>query len=95
MELAFMGWPRFHFPASGRADAGHDRIQQNFVRGGKPSMANHIRILGQKVRKGGRMTMGTGWKLVMEKGRERGFSGTLLATFNLGRRRIAVFNVPK
>lgn len=58
-------------------------------------MAKHIRIMGQKIRKGGRMTTGTGWKLAMERGRKRGFSGTLLATFNLGRRRIAVFNVPK
>jgi hypothetical protein len=58
-------------------------------------MAAKIKVLGKKVRKGGRMTTRSGWKLVIEKGRDRGFIGTLLATFNLGRKRIAVFNVPK
>ena len=58
-------------------------------------MAKHIGILDQKARKGEKMTMGAGWKLAMEKGRKRVFAGTLLATFNLGHRRIAIFNVPK
>jgi len=58
-------------------------------------MAKHIKIMGSKVRRGDRMTIGGGWKLAMEKGSKRGFSGTLLATFNLGHRRIALFNVPK
>lgn len=57
-------------------------------------MAKQMRVLKKKVRKGGRMTTGTGWRLVVEKGRTRGFSATLLATFNLGHRRLALFNVP-
>ncbi len=39
--------------------------------------------------------MGSGWRLAKESGRKRVFAGTLLATFNLGNRRIAIFNVPK
>lgn len=58
-------------------------------------MARYTWVLGQKVRKGGKMTKGSSWRLVAQSGTKRAFAGTLLATFNLGRRRIAVFNVPK
>lgn len=54
-------------------------------------MANKI----PKARRGERMTMGAGWRLETKRGRKRYFAGTLLATFNLGHRRIAVFSVPK
>ena len=54
-------------------------------------------VLGLLVEKGGKMTKGAGWRLVAQqgKGKERAFAGTLLSTFNLGHRRIAVFSVPK
>lgn len=58
-------------------------------------MAAQIRILGQKARRGERMTKGKGWRLAMEKGRKRVFIGTLLETINLGDRRLAIFSVPK
>jgi hypothetical protein len=58
-------------------------------------MASYTRVLGQKVRKGGKMTKGSRWHLVAQGGRRRAFAGTLLTTFNLGHRRIAVFSVPK
>jgi hypothetical protein len=46
-------------------------------------------------RKGKRMTGGRGWRLSPTKGRVRVFKGTLLGTMNFGRRRIAIFSVPK
>lgn len=46
-------------------------------------------------RKGKRMTGGRGWRLRPTKGRQREFKGTLLGTMNLGRRRLAIFSVPK
>lgn len=58
-------------------------------------MPSYTSVLGQKVRKGGKMTKGAGWRLVAQDGRKRAFAGTLLTTFNLGHRRIAVFSVPK
>jgi hypothetical protein len=58
-------------------------------------MAGQTRIMGQKARRGERMTMGSGWRLAKETGRKRVFAGTLLTTFNLGVRRIAIFSVPK
>jgi hypothetical protein len=58
-------------------------------------MASYTHVLGQKVSKGGKMTMGSKWRLVVQKGKKRAFAGTLLTTFNLGHRRIAVFSVPK
>jgi len=58
-------------------------------------MSSYTRVLGQKVRKGGKMTKGSRWRLVAQGGRKRAFAGTLLTTFNLGHRRIAVFSVPK
>ena len=58
-------------------------------------MADQIRILGQKARRGERMTKGKGWRLAMEKGRKRVFIGTLLETINLGDSRLAIFSVPK
>lgn len=44
-------------------------------------------------RKGKRMTGGRGWRLLTPKGRV--FKGTLLGTMNFGRRRLAIFSVPK
>ena len=58
-------------------------------------MAGKIRIMGQRARKGERMTKGKGWRLAMEKGRKRVFVATLLSTVNLGNKRIALFSVPK
>jgi hypothetical protein len=58
-------------------------------------MAGYTYVLGQKVSKGGKMTMGSKWRLVVQKGKKRAFPATLLSTFNLGHRRIAVFSVPK
>ena len=58
-------------------------------------MLGQTRIMGQKVRRGARMTMGSGWRLAKETGSRRVFAGTLLATFNLDDKRIAVFSVPK
>jgi hypothetical protein len=58
-------------------------------------MGSYTKVLGQRVRKGGKMTKGSKWRLVAQKGKKRAFAGTLLTTFNLGRRRIAVFSVPK
>jgi hypothetical protein len=58
-------------------------------------MAAYTSVLGQKVRKGGKMTKGSSWRLVAQGGRKRAFPGTLLTTFNLGHKRIAVFSVPK
>ena len=45
-------------------------------------MAAKIKVLSQKARKGERMIKGSGWKLVVEKGRKRVFLGTLLGTHN-------------
>ena len=58
-------------------------------------MASHTKVLGQNVRKGEKMTKGSRWRLVAQSGRKRAFAGTLLTTFNLGHRRVAVFSVPK
>jgi hypothetical protein len=58
-------------------------------------MATEITIKGQKAKPGERMTGGTGWRLATTKGRKRVFVGTLLKTFNFGKHRLAVFNVPK
>jgi hypothetical protein len=41
------------------------------------------------------MAHGTGWRLVMQRGRKRAFPGTLLTTFNFDNKRLAVFSVPK
>ncbi len=51
--------------------------------------------MARKPKKGKRMTKGSGWKLKTTTGREREFSGTLLKTFNFGKRRLAIFSVPK
>jgi hypothetical protein len=59
------------------------------------NMATYTKVLGEKVLKGGKMTKGSKWRLVAQSGKKRAFAGTLLTTFNLGHRRIAVFSVPK
>jgi hypothetical protein len=43
----------------------------------------------------GRMTKGTGWRLLVVKGQKRFFVGTLLYTYNSGAKRLALFSVPK
>jgi hypothetical protein len=58
-------------------------------------MAGEITIKGKKARRGERMTMGSGWRLATTKGKKRVFVGTLLATINRGKERIAIFSVPK
>jgi hypothetical protein len=58
-------------------------------------MSTPITIRGRKARKGERMTGGGGWQLAATRGSTRVFRATLLGTFNLGRKRVAVFNVPK
>lgn len=61
-------------------------------------MADNITHRGQKVRMakpGGKMTKGSGWRLVATAGRKRYFAGTLLYTHNFGKARVAVFSVPK
>jgi hypothetical protein len=58
-------------------------------------MATEITIKGEKARKGERMTRGSKWRLAVLKGRKRIFVATLLQTFNFGKKRLAVFSVPK
>jgi hypothetical protein len=58
-------------------------------------MANEITIKGERAKKGERMTMGHGWRLATIKGRKRVFVGSLIATINMGRKRLAIFSVPK
>jgi hypothetical protein len=61
-------------------------------------MASEITYKGQDIRKGrpgGKMTKGTGWRLVAVKGQKRYFVGTLLYTYNSGAKRLALFSVPK
>lgn len=58
-------------------------------------MATDITIKGVRAKSGERMTGGNGWRLATTKGRKRVFSGTLLKTFNFGKKRLAVFSVPK
>jgi hypothetical protein len=58
-------------------------------------MAGGITIHGDKAKKGERMTRGKGWRLVTAKGRKRVFVGTLLETINFGKKRLAIFSVPK
>ena len=48
----------------------------------------------QKKKRGKRMTKGI-WNLEPKEGKLREFSGTLLGTFNLEKKRVAVFTVPK
>ena len=58
-------------------------------------MAAGITIHGKRAKKGERMTKGKGWRLAVIKGEKRIFVGTLLATINLGPKRLAIFSVPK
>ena len=54
------------------------------------------KVAGVPVRKGEKMTLGTGWRLVHRGADgERSFVGTLKTTVNLGDVRIAIFSVPK
>jgi hypothetical protein len=58
-------------------------------------MAGQIKIMGQRARRGDRMTKGKGWRLAVQKGRKRVFIGTLLETINIGGKRLAIFSVFK
>ncbi|MBZ5672021.1 MAG: hypothetical protein LAO04_20145 [Acidobacteriia bacterium] len=58
-------------------------------------MPSEIRIMGQKAKTGERMTRGKGWRLATVKGQRRVFVGTLLQTINFGKKRLAIFSVPK
>ncbi len=57
-------------------------------------MAAKIKVLNNKARKGERMVVGSGWRLVVEKRRKRVLLGTLLGIHNAGNVGIAVFSVP-
>jgi hypothetical protein len=61
----------------------------------KGRVAKGITIQGAKAKRGERMTGGQGWRLVTTKGRKRVFVGTLLDTYNMGNKRLAMFSVPK
>lgn len=58
-------------------------------------MASEITIKGKKAKAGERMTGGAGWRLATTRGKKRVFAGTLLQTFNFGKKRLAIFSVPK
>ena len=58
-------------------------------------MPAEIIIKGVKAKRGERMTKGQGWRLVVVKGKKRIFVGTLLDTYNFGKKRLAIFSVPK
>jgi hypothetical protein len=58
-------------------------------------VADQIRIMGKKAKRGDRMTKGKEWRLAVLKGKKRIFVATLLTTINIGTKRIAVFSVPK
>ena len=49
----------------------------------------------RKTRKGKRLTKTGKYDIKVTKGRDRAFTGTLLQTFNLGAKRIAIFSIPK
>jgi hypothetical protein len=59
------------------------------------AMASEITIKGQKARRGERMRKGRGWRIAAISGRKRVFVGTLLHTINVGKKRLAIFSVPK
>jgi hypothetical protein len=54
----------------------------------------HTTVAGAKLKAGARMTSGRGWKLVHKK-ETRAFKGTLIDTVNVGKVRLAIFQVPK
>ncbi len=47
------------------------------------------------LKKGKRLTRTGKWRISSMAGRKRIFTGTLLKSFNLGKRRLAIFSVPK
>jgi hypothetical protein len=55
----------------------------------------HTTVAGTKLKRGERMTPGTGWKLVHKGAAERAFNATLKGTVNVGEARLAIFQVPK
>lgn len=61
-------------------------------------MADNITHRGSRVRQArpsGKMTKGSGWRLIATKGQKRYFVGTLLYTHNFNKARVAIFSVPK
>jgi hypothetical protein len=52
-------------------------------------------IKAKPIPKGKRMSPGSGWRLATTKGEKREFAATLLQTINIGKKRIAIFSVPK
>ena len=58
-------------------------------------MAKKLRVNKKRVQRGKRMTKGKRYSIVAIKGRTRKFAATLIKTFNLGKRRLALFSVPK
>ena len=60
---------------------------------GEP-MTDDVTIAGTRPRKGERMTPGKGWRLIPLKGSTRAFAGTLLGTFYVDGKRVAMFRVP-
>lgn len=58
-------------------------------------MAAGITIKGKTAKRGKRMTRGAGWRLATTTGKKRVFAATLLTTLNFGRKRLAIFSVPK
>jgi hypothetical protein len=67
----------------------------NFYLGERAMATKTTKVLGQKIRRGERMTKNSKWKLTTETGLKRAFTGTLLETFNIGKTRIAIFSVRK
>jgi hypothetical protein len=53
------------------------------------------RFTNRGARKGKKMTKTGRYKISPTKGRQREFDGTLLKTFNLGKKRLAILSVPK
>jgi hypothetical protein len=51
--------------------------------------------MATKKKRGKRFTKVGKWKISSTKGRAREFLGTLKATFNFGKTRLAIFTVPK
>jgi hypothetical protein len=59
------------------------------------TMPAKVTIAGKKPRKGKRLTKTSKWKLAAVSGGGRTFTATLIATHNFGKKRLAIFSVPK
>ncbi len=74
---------RFYSPKGSRLDSQSTSLPYEAARAGIKE-ADH-----EEAAKTGR------WRIISTRGRLRKFSATLLKTFNLGKRRIAIVSVPK